>query len=306
MNIETANRLLKYRKKYNLSQEDLAAKIGVSRQAISKWERAEASPDTDNLILLADIYGVTLDELLKGEASDKEEVSDNQSVETESNNAGEYRYNYNYSYGPDGEKQTENEKYEKTDKVSFKNGIHIDSKDGDHVHINLKDGVHVYDKNGDKVDVGWNGIHVEEGGYQKVYTDENGDVYVSKKVKKQKSKAHKIWNSFPFFLIAIIGFLAWGFSGVYFGWALSWICFLSIPIYYTLGDAIFKKKASHFCYPVLVVIAYILFGYFNVCGGWAFGWIAFLTIPVYYFLCELFENIKAHNDDKNEIYNDAV
>ena len=65
MNIETANRLLQYRKKMNLSQEELAAKIGVSRQAVSKWERAEASPDTDNLILLADIYGVSLDELLK-------------------------------------------------------------------------------------------------------------------------------------------------------------------------------------------------------------------------------------------------
>ena len=48
MNIETANRLLQYRKENNLSQEELAEKIGVSRQAVSKWERAEASPDTDN------------------------------------------------------------------------------------------------------------------------------------------------------------------------------------------------------------------------------------------------------------------
>ena len=68
MNIETANRLFQYRKKHNLSQEELAEKIGVSRQAISKWERAEASPDTDNLIILAKIYGVTLDELLQGES----------------------------------------------------------------------------------------------------------------------------------------------------------------------------------------------------------------------------------------------
>lgn len=306
MNIETANRLLQYRKQHNLSQEDLAAKIGVSRQAISKWERAEASPDTDNLILLADIYDVTLDELLKGEIPSREEVSDNKVHETEPNDSEKYKYNYSYSYGSDGESQAEYEKYEKTDKVSFKNGIHVDSRNGDHVHINLKDGVHIHDKNGDKVDVGWNGIHVEENGVHKVYTDENGDVYVSKKVKKSKSKAHKIWNSFPFFLIAIIGFLAWGFSGVYFGWTLSWICFLTIPIYYTLGDAIFKKKASHFCYPVLVVIAYILFGYFNICGGWAFGWIAFLTIPIYYFLCELFESIKAHNDEKEEPANNEA
>ena len=52
MNIEIANRLLQYRKRMGLSQEELAEKIGVSRQAVSKWERAEAAPDTDNLIEL--------------------------------------------------------------------------------------------------------------------------------------------------------------------------------------------------------------------------------------------------------------
>ena len=43
MNIEIANRLLQLRKKHGFSQEDLAAKIGISRQSVSKWERAEAS-----------------------------------------------------------------------------------------------------------------------------------------------------------------------------------------------------------------------------------------------------------------------
>ena len=66
MNIEIANRLVQLRKNHNLSQEELAARIGVSRQAVSKWERAEASPDTDNLILLARLYGISLDELLTG------------------------------------------------------------------------------------------------------------------------------------------------------------------------------------------------------------------------------------------------
>jgi transcriptional regulator with XRE-family HTH domain len=64
MNIDIANRLYELRKKYSYSQEELADKIGVSRQAVSKWERAEASPDTDNLILLAKLYNVSLDELL--------------------------------------------------------------------------------------------------------------------------------------------------------------------------------------------------------------------------------------------------
>ena len=73
MNLKTAERLLEYRKKAGLSQEELAERIGVSRQAVSKWERAEASPDTDNLIALAEVYGVTLDELIKGR---QEEAAD--------------------------------------------------------------------------------------------------------------------------------------------------------------------------------------------------------------------------------------
>ena len=64
MTIEIADRLIKLRKQYGYSQEELADKLGLSRQAVSKWERAEASPDTDNLICLAKLYGVSLDELL--------------------------------------------------------------------------------------------------------------------------------------------------------------------------------------------------------------------------------------------------
>lgn len=64
MNIEIADRLVKLRKEHNLSQEALASKLGLSRQAVSKWERAEASPDTDNLVALAELYGVPLDEIL--------------------------------------------------------------------------------------------------------------------------------------------------------------------------------------------------------------------------------------------------
>ena len=67
MNIAIANRLVALRKANGLSQEALAEKFGLSRQAISKWERAEASPDTDNLMALAQLYGITLDDLLSAE-----------------------------------------------------------------------------------------------------------------------------------------------------------------------------------------------------------------------------------------------
>lgn len=64
MNLELVEKLQKLRKDNNLSQEQLAEKIGVSRQAISKWERGEATPDSDNLICLAKIYNISLDELI--------------------------------------------------------------------------------------------------------------------------------------------------------------------------------------------------------------------------------------------------
>lgn len=69
MNIEIANRLQKLRKEKGYSQEQLAEELGISRQAVSKWERAESSPDTDNLICLAKLYGISLDELLSTDDS---------------------------------------------------------------------------------------------------------------------------------------------------------------------------------------------------------------------------------------------
>ncbi len=67
MNLITATRLQQLRKANGYSQEVLAGKLGVSRQSISKWERAEASPDIDNLLLLSKIYGISVDDLLDTE-----------------------------------------------------------------------------------------------------------------------------------------------------------------------------------------------------------------------------------------------
>lgn len=65
MNVEIAQRLAELRRERGFSQESLAEQLGLSRQAVSKWERAESAPDMGNLIALADLYGVTLDELLR-------------------------------------------------------------------------------------------------------------------------------------------------------------------------------------------------------------------------------------------------
>lgn len=86
-----AQRLAARRKQAGLSQEALADKLGVSRQAVSKWERAESLPDTDNLIALAAIYGLTLDELLWRESRRKRFAGLAARVECGENVEGEHR-----------------------------------------------------------------------------------------------------------------------------------------------------------------------------------------------------------------------
>lgn len=74
MNVEIAQRLAELRRERGFSQESLGEQLGLSRQAVSKWERAESAPDMGNLIALADLYGVTLDELLRVSPEVEEDV----------------------------------------------------------------------------------------------------------------------------------------------------------------------------------------------------------------------------------------
>lgn len=60
------DRIQEIRKKKGLSQEDLANSIDVSRQAVSKWESGQSSPELEKIILLSEYFGVTTDYLIKG------------------------------------------------------------------------------------------------------------------------------------------------------------------------------------------------------------------------------------------------
>jgi len=71
MNYKTADRLIELRKKHGYSQDELAERLNISRQAISKWERAESMPDTENLIALAELFGISIDELIHGNDAKK-------------------------------------------------------------------------------------------------------------------------------------------------------------------------------------------------------------------------------------------
>ena len=61
------NKIAKLRKDSNLSQEDLAEKVGVTRQTISKWELEETSPDINQVKKLSNIFKISLDELVNND-----------------------------------------------------------------------------------------------------------------------------------------------------------------------------------------------------------------------------------------------
>lgn len=64
VNWQIGKNLASLRKKYHMTQEDVAERIGVSRQAIAKWEKGESIPDLSNCIALADLFEVSLDGLV--------------------------------------------------------------------------------------------------------------------------------------------------------------------------------------------------------------------------------------------------
>ena len=71
------NNLYELRRKAGLSQEEFADRLNVSRQAVSKWERGEAYPDTENLITISEMFKVTIDDLLNAKdlsSSDAENI----------------------------------------------------------------------------------------------------------------------------------------------------------------------------------------------------------------------------------------
>ncbi|MBR5182261.1 MAG: helix-turn-helix transcriptional regulator [Clostridiales bacterium] len=60
------DRIQSLRKSKGMSQEELADQVGVSRQAVSKWESEQATPDLDKVVIMSELFEVTTDYLLKG------------------------------------------------------------------------------------------------------------------------------------------------------------------------------------------------------------------------------------------------
>ena len=67
-----ADKIIDERKRLGLSQEELAEKLSVSRQAVSKWESAQSTPDLQRVLQMAELFEVSTDYLLKDEIEPEE------------------------------------------------------------------------------------------------------------------------------------------------------------------------------------------------------------------------------------------
>ena len=66
--MEFNNKLYELRKQKGLSQEELANRLNVSRQTVSKWEVGDSTPDMEKLVAISDLFGISLDELVLDKA----------------------------------------------------------------------------------------------------------------------------------------------------------------------------------------------------------------------------------------------
>lgn len=299
MNIEIANRLVNLRKQNNLSQEALAEKLGISRQAVSKWERAEASPDTDNLILLARLYGVSLDELLRTEdeipmpedGAEEAWQGENFADSPTDEQCNDYEKYDSYSRYDKYEKYDEYSKYDKYENVHIgKDGIHV-SEGNKQVHIDWQ-GIHVNEGNGKNVDVGWRGIHVQDsnrtqsdGEWRGIRIDESGETIWP----KDNGCDLKPRLYFPVGLLVCIAYLVVGI--VWKAWHPGWVLLFLIPVLETFIKAIQRRDAAVFAYPILTLGIFLAVGFLT--NNWL-GWIGFLTIPVYYSLVSYIKSLLAY------------
>jgi len=243
MNIEIANRLVNLRKSNGFSQEVLAEKLGISRQAISKWERAEASPDTDNLILLAKIYKISLDELL---SSEEEPTSSTTAPTNEPEDL--HKFNGIHLKDKNGELYIGQDGISATD-FAKQETIHI--KDTAHITVNGQN--YTFAEAHKKWGHNHHAIqfpivmiiilvYVAVGVVYNIWHP-TWLVFLLIPISGGITSAiqQKNWNPVPYPIIIATIYLTLGF--LYDVWHPAWVLFLTIPLYYSLVHY-FRQKST--------------------------------------------------------------
>lgn len=265
MNIEVANRLVELRKTHNLSQEALAEKLGISRQAVSKWERAEASPDTDNLISLARLYRISLDDLLmtgnghSGSGAGKETGHVEQG-ETEAGIPGETEQVQQRT--PETVMQRETQQ---------RNPEGVILKKAEPVEQRQPEGAMQRE--------------AEQWRPEPVMKREQESVVI---IEEERPKIdYSMLRHFPIYIVVTMVFFMLG--TFWNAWHPAWMLFFIPPIWQTAMMALEKGDGRYFAYPVFVTFLYLCLGVFA--SLWHPGWIIFLTIPIYDPLVKYFQKL---------------
>ncbi len=205
MTVDIASRLMAMRKEQGLSQEELADKLGVSRQSVGKWERAESSPDTDNLILLAQLYGVSLDKLLGTEPEGSATLQ-------ETDNTQPKGRGMSFSYNILGK--------DKDDKHSKSFGI-VGSLA---VAVYLILGVFGF----------WHSAWI-------IIVAVPVVEFVVNAIINGYSVA-KFFVDFPMAVLITVAYLLLGsLTG---GWGTWWVLYIALPLYHTITCVVFRKQAT--------------------------------------------------------------
>ena len=261
MTIEIADRLVKLRKKYGYSQEELADKLGLSRQAVSKWERAEASPDTDNLICLAKLYGVSLDELLATD-EDIDTIVKEQVKE-----------------------ETQEETKEDTS----------DKKKQDRIVIN-DDGVLLNDKNGKRVTISDDGVtcYDKDGNVVKQVGKHNHDKVMA--VIGAVEGALFLIAVAGFLLLGLLGNL-WTSAWIVF-FLPDIICSIARAIRKKNANQFNMVFTS--CFTFFFVCMFLPAVIPGMPALWHIMWIVFLAIPIYHAIVSSFHTALGKNDDDDD------
>ncbi len=268
MNIEIANRLVNLRKENGLSQEQLAEKIGVSRQAVSKWERSEASPDTDNIILLARLYNISLDELLRTE--DEIPTDSDMPQEEETGNTEEAETTAEEETEPFplpeesheiAEIQPEEPVLEETQPPETENKENIQKKP-------LKTMVNEWWK-GLNLHVGFDGIYTTDGMTGEEYRKWNSD----------RSK-------FAICAVSVIIIVFFVFAAMMpYNWTDTLALMILLPfIVCSFESAIKSRNPSRFAYPLFILEIFLFVLY---CGFEKLSLLLWLTVPIYYWGCNM-------------------
>ncbi len=259
MDYETSNRLYELRKSRGYSQDELADMLGVSRQAISKWERGESSPDTDNLIALARLYGVSLDELV--------------------------------GYVPTNKINDEKESADDTDEVfsDVDDAFHVKNDDGSEVFIDGEK-IRVIDDKGKRIEISGGPARIAKTVIDKVgvhvktdFVDDENDTlhtenhHINSQKVKIHSPARKVADAVVPVLV-LVAYLLLGFLGGW--WHPAWLVFFAIPIFFCAWDAFSDKKLSAFPVPFIVLAVYLALGI--VLHAWHPYWALFFIIPAYF------------------------